>query len=63
VVFGLEYAGMGSSSEGDVFAFVPTFALRGTSSTKSSGAEDCRKMVKTPPSLEMVPRGFLKCDH
>jgi hypothetical protein len=27
MVFGLEYAGVGSSSEGDVFAFVPTMAL------------------------------------
>jgi hypothetical protein len=63
MVFGLEYAGVGSSSEGDVFAFVPTFALRGTNLTKSSGAEDCSKMVKMLPSLEMVPRGFLKCDR
>jgi hypothetical protein len=27
-------------AKGGVFAFAPTFALRGTSSTKSSGAED-----------------------
>jgi hypothetical protein len=46
-----------------VFAFAPTFALRGASSTKSAGVEDYREMVKTLPSLEMVPRGFLKCDH
>jgi hypothetical protein len=52
-----------SASEGDVFAFVLTFVLRGASSTKSAGAEDCRKMVKTLSSLEMVPRGFLKCDR
>jgi hypothetical protein len=63
MVFGLEYAGVGSLSEGDVFAFVPTFALRGTSSTKSASVEDYRKMVKTLPSLEMVPRGYLKCDR
>jgi hypothetical protein len=48
---------------GGVFAFAPTFALRRASSTKSADAEDYRKMVKTLPSLEMVPRGFLKCDH
>jgi hypothetical protein len=58
--FGLEHAGVGSLSEGGVFAFVPTFALRGTSSTKSAGAEDCRKMVKTLPSLEMVLRGVFE---
>jgi hypothetical protein len=46
-----------------MFAFAPTFALRGASSTKSAGAEDYREMVKTLPSFEMVPRGFLKCDH
>jgi hypothetical protein len=51
----------GVRARGDVFTFVPTFALRGTSSTKSAGSEDCRKMVKTLPSLEMVPLGFLKC--
>jgi hypothetical protein len=47
---------------GGVFTFAPTFALREASSTKSAGAEDYRVMVKTLPSLEMVPRGFLKCD-
>jgi hypothetical protein len=46
-----------------VFAFVPTFALQGTSSTKSAGVKDHREMVKTLPSLEVVPQGFLKCDH
>jgi hypothetical protein len=46
-----------------VFAFAPTFSLRGASLTKSAGAEDCSEMVKTLPSLEMVRRGFLKCDH
>jgi hypothetical protein len=38
-----------------MFAFAPTFALRGASSTKSVGAEDHREMVKTLPSLEVVP--------
>jgi hypothetical protein len=52
-----------SRAKGGVFAFVPTFTLRGTSSTKSAGAEDHREMVKTLPSLEVVPRGFLKCDR
>jgi hypothetical protein len=46
-----------------VFAFAPTFALRGASLTKSTGAEDYREMVKTLPSLEVVPREFLKCDR
>jgi hypothetical protein len=50
-------------ANGGVFAFAPTFALRGTSLTKSAGAEDHREMVKTLPSLEVVPRGFLKCDR
>jgi hypothetical protein len=45
---------------GGMFAFTPTFALRGASSTKSAGAEDCREMVRTLPSLEMVPRGFFE---
>jgi hypothetical protein len=38
-----------AGAKGGVFAFAPTFALRGTSSTKSSGAED----------VEVVPQGFL----
>jgi hypothetical protein len=29
-------------AKGSVFAFTPIFALRGTNSTKSAGAEDCR---------------------
>jgi hypothetical protein len=36
---------------------------QGSSSTKSAGVEDCLEMVKTLPSLEVVPRGFLKCDR
>jgi hypothetical protein len=56
------YARRGRSrrAKGGVFAFAPTFALRGTSSTKSAGAEDHRKMVKMLPSLEVVPRGFFE---
>jgi hypothetical protein len=50
-------------AKGGVFTFAPTFALRGTSSTKSVGAEDHRKKVKTLPSLEVVLRGFFKCDR
>jgi hypothetical protein len=34
-----------SASEGDVFTFVPTIALRGASSTKSAGAEDCQLVL------------------
>jgi hypothetical protein len=45
------------------YAFAPTFALRGTSSTKSASAKVCRKMAKMLPSLEVVPRCFLKCDR
>jgi hypothetical protein len=38
-------------AKGGVFAFAPTFALRGTSSTKSSGAEDvARWRRRYPPS-------------
>jgi hypothetical protein len=46
-------------AKGGVFAVAPTFALRGASSTKSPSAEDHREMVKTLPSLEVIPRGFL----
>jgi hypothetical protein len=49
--------------KGGVFAFAPTFALRGANLTKSVGVEDHFEMVKTLPSLEVVPRGFLKCDR
>jgi hypothetical protein len=45
---------------GGVFAFAPTFALRGASSTKSAGVEDCHEIVKTLPSLEMIPQGFFE---
>jgi hypothetical protein len=55
--------GRSRRAKGGVFAFAATFALRGTNFTKSAGAEDHREMVKTLPSLEVVPRGFLKCDR
>jgi hypothetical protein len=35
--------------KGGVFAFAPTFALRGTSSTKSSGAEDVARWRRRCP--------------
>ena len=62
VAFVCVMRGRSRRAKGSVFAFTPIFALRGTNSTKSAGAEDYRVMVKTLPSLEMVPRGFLKCD-
>ena len=55
--------GRSRRAKGGMFTFAPTFALRGTSSTKSAGADGHREMVKTLPSLEVVPWGFLKCDH
>jgi hypothetical protein len=59
VAFGLRNADVGVDERGVcVVAFTPTFSLRGASSTKSAGAEDCCEMVKTLPSLEMVLRGF-----
>jgi hypothetical protein len=36
-------------AKGSVFAFAPTFALRGTSSTKSSGAEDVARSWRRCP--------------
>jgi hypothetical protein len=36
-------------AKGGVFAFAPTFALRGTSSTKSSGAEDVARWRRRCP--------------
>jgi hypothetical protein len=62
-VFVCAMRGGSRGAKGGMFAFVPTFALRVTSLTKSAGAEDHRKMVKTFPSLEVVLRGFLKCDR
>jgi hypothetical protein len=36
-------------AKGSVFAFAPTFALRGTSSTESSGAEDVARWWRHCP--------------
>jgi hypothetical protein len=36
-------------AKGSVFAFAPTFSLRGTSSTKSSGAEDTARWWRRCP--------------
>jgi hypothetical protein len=36
-------------AKGGIFAFAPTFALRGTSSTKSSGAEDFARWRRRCP--------------
>jgi hypothetical protein len=38
----VECFGRGRRAKGGVFAFTPTFALQGASSTKLAGAEDCR---------------------
>jgi hypothetical protein len=54
----LQFRGRCRRAKGGVFAFAPTFALRGASSTKSAGDEHYREMVKTLPSLDVVPRGF-----
>jgi hypothetical protein len=62
-VFACATRGGSRRAKGGVFTFVSTFALRGTSLTKSAGAEDHREMVKTLPSLEAVPQGFLKSDR
>jgi hypothetical protein len=50
--------GRSRRAKGGVFAFAPTFALRGTSSTKSAGAEHHRKMVKTLPRSKWSRGGF-----
>jgi hypothetical protein len=62
-VFICSMRGGSRRAKGGVFAYVPTFAIRETSSIKSAGVEDHREMVKTLPSLEVVPRGVLKCDR
>ena len=54
-------SGWENYQEDQLFYFVLQFWVL-HSSTKSAEAEDCRKMVKTLPTLEVVPRGFLKCD-
>jgi hypothetical protein len=45
-------------AKGGVFAFAPTFALRGTSSTKSSGAEDVARWRRRCPRSKWVRGGF-----
>jgi hypothetical protein len=44
--------------KGSVFAFTPTFALRGTSSTKSSGAEDVARWWRRCPRSKWFRGGF-----
>jgi hypothetical protein len=46
-------------AKGDVFAFAPTFALRGTNSTKSSGAEDVARWRRLCPRSKWFRGGFL----
>jgi hypothetical protein len=41
-----------------VFAFAPTFALRGTNSTKSSGAEDVARWWRRCPRSKWFRGGF-----
>jgi hypothetical protein len=45
-------------AKGSVFAFAPTFALRGTSSTKSSGAEDVARWWRCCPRSKWFRGGF-----
>jgi hypothetical protein len=45
-------------AKGSVFAFAPTFALRGTSSTKSAGAEDATRWWRRYPRLKWSHMGF-----
>jgi hypothetical protein len=45
-------------AKGSVFAFVPTFALRGTSSTKSSSAEDVARWWRRCPRSTWFRGGF-----
>jgi hypothetical protein len=49
-------------AKGIVFAFAPTFDLRGTSSTKSSGAEDVARWWRRCPRSKWFYGGFL-CDR
>jgi hypothetical protein len=49
-------------AKGSVFAFAPTFALRGTSSTKSSGAEDIARWWRRCPRSKWFRGGF-RCDR
>jgi hypothetical protein len=45
-------------AEGGGFAFAPTFALRGTSSTKSPGAEDVARWRRRCPRSKWFRGGF-----
>jgi hypothetical protein len=45
-------------AKGGVFAFAPTFALRGTSSTKSPGAEDVARWRRRCPHSKWFRGGF-----
>jgi hypothetical protein len=45
-------------AKGGVFAFAPTFALRGTSLTKSSGAEDVARWWRRCPHSKWFRGGF-----
>jgi hypothetical protein len=45
-------------AKGGVFAFAPTFALRGTSSTKSSGVEDVARWRRRCPRSKWFRGSF-----
>jgi hypothetical protein len=45
-------------AKGSVFAFAPTFALRGTSSTKSSSVEDVARWWRHCPRSKWFRGGF-----
>jgi hypothetical protein len=45
-------------AKGGAFAFAPTFALRGTSSTKSPGAEDVARWRRRCPRSKWFRGGF-----
>jgi hypothetical protein len=45
-------------AKGSVFAFAPTFALRGTSSTKSSGVEGVARWWRRCPRSKWFRGGF-----
>jgi hypothetical protein len=48
----------GLRAEGGGYAFAPTFALRGTSSTKSPGAEDVARWRRRCPRSKWFRGGF-----
>jgi hypothetical protein len=47
-----------AGAKGSVFALAPTFALRGTSSTESSGAEDVARWWRRYPRSKWFRGGF-----